>query len=198
MVRIKSVVKVVFICLITGGFILSSVVGRSQSVITKIGFSSVNEIGLVAGDAGEAFTAQTINGIKKGRSFAGVGVGFDFYELRSIPLFLDYRIDLTKRKNTPFAYASGGLNFLWLNFIQKEQIGSPSSSPGSFYDLGAGWKLSGKNNGGFIISAGYSLKQVKYRLPSYSVSPTPQMQSENFDRYNFLYRRVVIKIGLQL
>ncbi|MCW3107127.1 MAG: hypothetical protein JWQ09_1633, partial [Segetibacter sp.] len=158
----------------------------------------INQVGLLTGSRGEAVTVQTINGIKKDKSFAGAGVGFDFYGDRTIPLFLDYRRAFSSAKNTPFAYADAGVNFLWLNFIQKEQRQFPSSSPGLYYDLGVGWKLSGKNNRAFIVSAGYTLKQVKYKVLSYSIAPTLQMQSENYDRYNFLYRRLVIKIGFQL
>lgn len=165
----------------------------------KIKFSSVNQMGLLAGGRGEAFMIQTINGIKKGKWFAGAGTGLDFYNERTIPLFLDVRRDVTNRKNTPFAYADAGMNFLWLNFIQREQQQISTSSPGLFYDLGIGWKLSGKNNRGFIFSAGYSFKQVKEKVKfSWWTFPTPQLENENYEHHNYLFRRVVIKVGVQL
>lgn len=163
----------------------------------KIAFSSVNQVGMLSGSRGEAFMIQTINGIKKDKWFAGIGTGFDFYKERTIPLFFDIRRDLNSRKNTPFAYADVGINFLWLNSIQREQ-NQFSTSPGLFYDLGIGWKLSGKNNRGFIFSAGYSFKQVKEKVKDTWWWPTPALESENYQRYNYLYRRVVIKVGLQL
>ncbi|MEJ7679187.1 MAG: hypothetical protein WKG06_15300 [Segetibacter sp.] len=142
---------------------------------------------------------QTTNGISKEKWFAGTGTGLDFYGERTIPLFLDIRRDLTSKKNTPFAYADAGINFLWLNSNQREQKQFPTSSPGLFYDLGIGWKLSGKNNGGFLFSAGYSFKQVKEKVKyTWWPAPTPALESENFERHNYLYRRVVIKVGFIL
>lgn len=165
----------------------------------KIKFSSVNQAGLLVGSRGEAFMVQTINGIKKDKWFAGAGTGLDFYNERTIPLFIDLRRDVTNRKNTPFAYADAGINFLWLNFIQREQKQFPTSSPGLFYDLGIGWKLLGKNNRGFILSAGYSFKQVKEKVKSsWWTFPTPQLETENYEHHNYLFRRVVIKVGFQL
>ncbi len=143
--------------------------------------------------------AQTINGISKAKWFAGAGIGFDFYKERTIPLFIDIRRDITAKKNTPFAYADAGINYLWLNFIQREQKQFPISSPGLFYDLGIGWRLSSKNNSGCIFSVGYSFKQVKEKVKYTGwPAPTPELQSENYERYNYLYRRIVIKVGFAL
>jgi len=162
----------------------------------KIKFGSINQIGLLSGSKGEAFAVQTINGIKKDKWFAGAGAGLDFYNERTVPLFFDVRRDLSLNKNTPFAYADAGVNFLWLTSDQKQQKQFPKTSPGLCYDLGLGWKLSGKNNRGFLISAGYSFKQVKEKVPYWEPAPTPQ--SENYERYNYLYRRIIIKVGFVL
>ncbi len=177
-------------------FLIFSAAGQNQ----KIKFSSVNNAGLLSGSRGEAFMVQTINGIKKDKWFAGAGTGLDFYNERTVPLFFDIRRDFTNRKNTPFAYADAGLNFLWLNYIEREQKQFPKSSPGMYYDLGIGWKLSGKNSRGFLLSAGYSFKQVKEKIKYswWNPAPTPTLESENFERYNYLYRRVVVKMGFQL
>jgi hypothetical protein len=165
----------------------------------KIKFSSVNQFGLLSGSSGESWMLQTINGIKKDKWFAGAGAGLDFYNERTVPLFLDLRKELSNKINTPFIYADAGLNFPWLNSIQRQQKQFPKTSPGLFYDLGIGWKLSGKNNRGFLVSAGYSFKQVKEKVKSvWWPAPTPQLEFENYERYNYLYRRVVIKVGFML
>lgn len=179
------------------GFVLPFKV-FSQITNAKLLYSSINQVGLLTGNRGEAFSVQTINGIKKARSFAGLGVGLDFYGMRSFPLFFDFRRDLSLKKNTPFVYGDAGVNFPSPNYIEKEQARFPSFSPAWFYDFGLGIKLSGKNNRALIVSAGYSLKQIKYKALSYTIAPVPQMQTENYDRYNFLYRRLILKIGFQL
>ncbi len=164
----------------------------------KIKFASINQVVLLSGGKGEAFAVQTINGIKKGKWFAGPGVGLDFYNERTVPLFLDVRRDLSLCKNTLFAYADAGVNFSWLTSDQKQQKQFPKTSPGIFYDLGLGWKLSGKNNRGFLMSAGYSFKQVKEKVSYWEPAPFPQSDPQNYERYNYLYRRVIIKVGFML
>lgn len=172
---------------------------RATGQNKKIKFSSINQVGLLSGGMGEAFMLQTINGIKKDKWFAGAGTGLDFYRERTIPLFVAIRRDLINRINTPFVYADAGISFSWLNSFQKQQKQFPISSPGLFYDLGIGWKLSGKNNRGYVFSAGYSFKQVKEKVKySWWPAPTPRLESENYERHNYLYRRIVIKVGFQL
>ena len=185
------------IFLITPVLVLFIVKATGQN--KQIKFSSINQVGLLSGSSGEAFMLQTINGLKKDKWFAGAGTGLDFYRERTIPLFLAVRRDLINRINTPFVYADAGINFSWLNSFQKQQKQFPISSPGLIYDLGIGWKLSGKNNRGYVFSAGYSFKQVKEKVKySWWPATTPRLESENYERHNYLYRRIVIKVGFQL
>jgi hypothetical protein len=170
----------------------------AQTGKPRLKFSSVNEAGLIMGDKGEALALQTINGIRKDKWFAGLGVGFDFYGQRTIPLFFNYRRDFFTNRNTPFIYASGGLDFAWINTTQKTQLGIVRSSPGYYYDAGAGWKMAGKNGRGFLLSLGYTLKQVKYKTPYYTIFAPPQPGEELYNHYNYLFRRLVVKIGFQL
>ena len=177
-------------------FLACSALGQNK----KLAFSTINQGGVISGSKGDSWTIETINGIKKANWFTGVGAGLDFYDKRTVPLFLDVRRDVSNKKNTPFVYADAGINFLWLNTTQKEQSQFPKSSPGLFYDFGLGWKLSCKDNRSFILSAGYSLKQVKENIkyPWVPIAPTQQLQGDNDERYNYLYRRIVIKIGFML
>src|SRR5438045_2506679 len=116
--------------LIVSILVLFAVNSNSQ----KVKFSSINQLGLLNGSKGESWTVQTINGFKKDKWFGGVGAGLDLYNERTIPVFFDVRRDITSKKNAPFVYADGGVNFLWLNFVEKEAKQFPSSSPGLFYD----------------------------------------------------------------
>ncbi len=164
----------------------------------KIKFSSINLAGLVLGANKESAMVQTINGIKKDKWFAGVGAGIDFYVERGVPLFIDIRRDLTDKNNTAFVYADGGMYFPWLKFVQKEQKLNSSISPGAYYDLGIGWKLTSKSKRSFLMSAGYSLKQDKGKVMVQSWNPTIRSMESNREYYNYKYRRVVLKVGIQL
>ncbi len=169
-----------------------------KTVAQKIKFSSVNQVGVVSGSSGESWLMQTINGIKKDKWSTGIGVGIDFYVERGIPLFLDIRRDLLNKKNTPFIYADGGTYFQWLNFIQKERRMAIKRYPGLYYDLGGGWKLTGKNNRSFIVSAGYTLKQAKEKSTSNIWMPMPVNTPRDPDFYKYKYQRIVLKLGFQL
>ncbi len=164
----------------------------------KIKFSSVNQAGVLTGSSRESWLIQTINGIKKDRWSTGIGVGIDFYVERGVPLFLDIRRDLLNKKNTPFIYADGGTYFQWLNFIQKERRMAIERYPGIYYDLGAGWKLTGKNNRSFIVSAGYTLKQAKEKSTSNLWMPIPVTTPREREYYKYKYQRIVLKVGFQL
>ncbi|MEJ7676242.1 MAG: hypothetical protein WKF59_26950 [Chitinophagaceae bacterium] len=70
--------------------------------------------------------------------------------------------------------------------------------PGLYYDIGGGWKLTGKHNRSFIVSAGYSLKQAKERLNQTVFNPALRISEPSMQYMNYKYRRVAVKIGFQL
>lgn len=174
--------------------------GECQKSIKKIKFGSINQAGFLTGGGGEAGVVQSINGLIKDKWFGGIGLGLDFYRQRTVPLFLDIRKDFSNRKNTPFAYADGGINFRWLNDDQTQRFNvlSYKTPPGFCYDFGIGCKLQSKNNKGFIFSAGYSFKQMTETIKLRWGAPTPELQQQDTERYNYLYKRVVVKFGVML
>ena len=190
----KAIVILQVLLLIVSGAISQHTKQGKQ----KISFSTVNQAGLISGSSGESAIIQTINGIKKDKWSTGIGVGLDYYTERGIPLFLDVRRDLTGKKNTPFIYGDGGAYFQWLNQGQKGQRNIIDNYPGLYYDFGAGWKLSGKNERSFIVSAGYTSKQVREKVMSTRWMPMPVNTPRDPEYYKYNYRRIVIKVGFQL
>lgn len=179
-------------------FILSITSGQDSLSEKKVKLSSISQFGLLVGESGESATIQLINGIKKDKWFAGFGAGIDFYVERGVPLFIDIRRDLTNGKNALFLYADGGIYFPWLNFIQKEQRPNSTMAPGAYYDVGLGWKLRGKNKRGFLLSAGYTAKQDKGKTTFPTWNPTITGFENTAGYYNYKYRRLVLKVGIQL
>ncbi len=163
-------------------------------------FHSINQGGLLTGDGNNNFLLQTINGIGIGKYFAGIGVGIDYYASRSVPLFIAVRKDIVFGRNTLFAYMDGGLNMPWVNSSQKNsRIWPTNYKAGGYYDAGLGWRINGKKGNGFLLSAGYSYKQVKETVsikPFWPFEPGPN--TERIEKYNSQFRRIVVKIGLQL
>lgn len=172
---------------------------KSEPAEKKIKFTSVNQLGLLTGSSGSEATFQSINGVRKGKWFAGVGAAIDHYYFRSVPLFLDVQRGMLSKKNTPFVYVDAGINFPWLTTSQKNMKGPTTYDEGGYYEGGIGWKLKGKNDRAFIFSAGYSFKQVKEVVTAgwWWGGPRP-MEEPPTERYDNRLNRVVIKIGCQL
>lgn len=163
---------------------------------TKLSFSSINQAGLLTGQYGEALTVQSVNGVCKGKWFAGIGTGIDYYAQRSIPLFARVQRSFSIKPNRPFVYADAGINFRWLN-QENMYKADYDYNPGLYYAIGIGCQLKAFTNAGFLISAGYSYKQLSENVPAYWIGIWPP-QDQNTVRYNYQFRRIEIKLGLQL
>jgi hypothetical protein len=174
--------------------------GQKSFDRSSMKFSSVNQAGLLNGDNGESFSLQTINGITVNKWFAGLGIGIDYYLQRTIPLFADVRRDITSGKNSLFVYGDGGISLPYLTSQQKIIAGWPTTyNHGPCYGVGAGWKLKGKSERSWLLSAGYAYKQLKETVtktirggPGIFAAPGA---SEYYDNR---YRRIVINVGFQL
>ncbi len=160
-------------------------------------FSSINQVGLLTGAAGEGATVQSINGVRIGQWFTGIGAGIHYYGMRSIPLFADVRKSFGNKPNSPFVYADFGLNIPWETPAQLQGKGyEPSKKKGGFYDAGIGYSLAGKKDRAVLISAGYSYKKMINQSPMYSIGiwPGPPI----YETFTNHFRTIVIKLGIQL
>src|SRR3954467_15161330 len=118
------------------------VCGQQKTEPGRCQFHSVNSVGLLEGETGSAFQIQSINGMKHGSWFTGIGVGLDFYRYRTIPLFIDFRKEFGHRANKFFAYADAGVNFAWLTDKEKQIYQMDDHFSAGFYtDLGLGYKI---------------------------------------------------------
>lgn len=161
------------------------ILANSQTVskqASSIKFQSNLQSGILIGESytSPAFTISAINGIQCGSWFTGIGIGIDYYALRSVPLFFDVKKNLSKKANTSFLFADVGYNFYRPNYHQAYTTG------GLYYEAGVGYKFSLKNKMGLGFSAGYSVKTIKgYGPIDYFETPT----------YEYKFRRVSIKLN---
>lgn len=182
--------------LLTAIFLCSLSSLDAQLNSKKITFSSITRVALAVGESNNAFTVQTINGIHKDKWFAGLGAGIDFYGRRSIPLFISVQREFLPSAKRLFVYADGGINYRWLQSNDYYKYNS-GSTPGLYYEGGIGWKIYGKNNTAFMFSAGFSVKQVKETIFNYWYNFGPTF-ADNNEQYNYHYRRIMIRLGVQL
>ncbi len=164
----------------------------------KLVFSSINNVGLIVGESKNAFAVQSKIGFQKDRWFAGIGSGFDFYEKRTIPLFITLHRDFFYGPKKLFVYTDAGINFRWLqstDFFYK----SSTSKPGLYYELGLGYKVKFKNNSAIHFSAGYNHKQVKEMYnPYWYVEPIQPVDPLLLEKYKSNFRRIIIRLGLTI
>ena len=163
----------------------------------KLKFKTINQVGLLAGASANSLQLHSVNGVSYKTFSAGIGLGFDNYYFRTIPVFLDVRKYIFKEKHTPFVYAGLGLNFP----EKKENIKSQwqqSKYKGGFYcDLGIGYQVPLKGKLALNMSFGYSRKNIG-ETRAYRIFISPPYNEENLrkDYYDYTFRRVTVKLGL--
>ena len=145
---------------------------HGQSKTDKPALHFINSIGMTDGSKGVGFLLQSVPGFSWRRSFAGIGIGIDDYNLRSVPLFLDLRQEFGRKSRHMFLYADGGYNFDWLtekDGREQQQFYSSNNFYGGIYcDAGIGYSIHLKSKDVFLISAGYTYKQLHDKV-SYTV-----------------------------
>jgi hypothetical protein len=179
----------------------------AQQKITPVQwqFHSINNVGLLEGQAGSAFQLQTINGVQHKSWFGGIGLGLDYYRFRTIPLFIDVRKEFGKGENKFFVYADAGVNFYWRRDNDVKQFPLDDSFKNGFYaEPGAGykWKLSRKLS--FLFSAGYSYKKMiekgsyLYDFPDLAYpGPANYSFAPSAEKINYNCNRLVLKAGIR-
>lgn len=160
-----------------------------------IRFRSFNAMGLVAGATDEEFLLQSVNGFRKDRLFAGIGVGIDYYHQRSVPVFLELRRFFSRQPSTAFLYAGGGWNRVWKEDRGDEGIFTPGYRNGLYFDLGVGYTFSVGGREAFVVSAGYSGKSYSSRTqtPQYCPGGSCPPRTEESD---YKLTRIVLKAGI--
>ena len=156
-------------------------------------FHSINQVGLLNGEKGTAFHLQTINGVQYKRIFAGIGVGLDYYQYRSFPVFVDTRYYFGKNNRGLFAFADGGLNYVWDK--TPADYYKQTFNPKFYGGFGIGYAAGLKNGMAFLVNAGYSYKAVKMKQEFISYCPFNGPCDIGTENYNFQYNRLLFQVG---
>ena len=157
-------------------------------------FRSINQIGLLEGQAGSAFQLQTVNGMQYKSWFAGIGVGIDYYQFRGIPLFLDLRKSFGSVNRSFFIYADAGTHFAWATTNQHLLYQSDFSN-GLYTDFGIGYQIRLGNNTAVLLSAGYSYKQGSEKT-QHNICPFAGPCYDDPQRYDYDLNRLLLKAGI--
>lgn len=166
----------------------------------NIGFASNNSVGFVTGESNAELLVQTVNGIEWKGWFLGAGVGLDYYNVRSVPVFGELRKKLLNKSKSPYVYASAGHHYLWL---EEESMWEKDHKGGFYYDMGVGYEIGlSKSRRPFpsslFFSAGYSGKKYSKKQDAYpwmSVWPRP---FDSFKTFEYKDSRISVKMGLTI
>jgi hypothetical protein len=163
-------------------------------------FHSINNVGLLEGQAGPAFQLQTVNDAQYKSWFAGVGVGLDYYRFRTIPLFIDLRKEFGKSGNKLFVFADAGINFYWERDKDIKQFPVDDKFRNGFYtEVGAGYKIKLSRKLSMLISSSYSYKKITEDGNYYYFDPPFGWPNTNWptQKINYNLSRLVLKAGIQ-
>lgn len=160
------------------------------------GFSSINQLGIVSGESDNQLTVQSINGFRYKTWFAGIGLGWDTYGAKTAPLFLDLRKSLLRRASTPFLYADGGIQLAGEKTRGKGTGLATKLETGAYFDFGMGYSIGLKNKNALLLSAGYSIKNIKwssYQEVACVTTPCYPFVSS----YKYRLNRLAFRLGYQ-
>ena len=160
----------------------------------KWSFHSYTAAGILTGENGPAFECQTVNGMGNRSWFAGLGLGIDYYQFRSVPVFIDLKKTYYWKSFGLYGYADGGIQFPWI-LPEQHNFYQSSFSNGFYGDVGLGLLIPCGKYSHLFASFGYSLKEAKeqnnslYFCPMGSCSPNHEMIFYELNRFS-------IKMGI--
>lgn len=152
----------------------------------KVKFSSINQFGVLGNQSATTATAQTVNGVCYKGWFAGAGVGLDFHQYFTVPVFLDVRKEFGQQNYKPFVYLDGGVDI-----YSDEKDGLYDYKNGGYFDGGLGYAFYFHKRQAVLLSVGYCYKGFK-KENSYKVT-----DREFVDTYRYNYNRLSFKVGLR-
>lgn len=190
---IKRILVIVFIL----SYSVLQAEAQSTPVTKKIKFKTILHAGLLNGSKGSSLMLQGITGFSKNNTFAGLGVGLDYYRFRSIPLFIDLRHEFGKGNRHFLLYGDLGYHVDWLTEKNENEPFFNSLSNyngGIYYDAGIGYQVRFKSANAFLLSAGYSYKKMENKLIR-NICPIGRACFEEKQTYAYAMPRLVIKMG---
>ena len=172
----------------------------SQSVgknINKIQFEMSVIGGPLDGERGTSAQIEVIPGIKFKGYYIGIGTGLDYYFIRTIPLFLQFKKAFVPNRNSVFVYADAGVDYPWLSNSNKLMQGQMNLDNGHRFACGIGYQISAFKKTFLQLSVGYSYKQLKQNVQGWMTIYDPRVDWFDFTQhYNYKLNRLAFNIGL--
>ena len=154
----------------------------------KIKFTSINQVGTLSGESSTEFQMQTINGFSYKTISIGAGVGVDYYNELTIPVFIDLRKKFFN-KSGPFVFGDTGYSVPIKNSLDEFEM---DRKGGMYYVLGLGYEFPIDKKVSAVFDLGYSYKRF-----SKIMDDEPWRSSiHQFATYDYSLNRISVKAGL--
>jgi len=182
------------ILLIVLGLPWAALSQQNKKTTKKVSLQTIGSLGIVGGQSGVKPVFQIVSGIRQSKYFGGIGLGYDNYLYKSLPLFADMRIDFSK-KQIVFAYGDLGYNIPVGNKSGDDFFKTTNLYYGGIYlDAGLGFRHRLNNKNSFLFSLGYTRKDINnkegYTYPCFN-PPCPE--SISYSKYSM--GRVVTRLS---
>lgn len=156
-------------------------------------FRTINQVGLTVGQGNPDLVLQSVNGFQKQKWFGGIGIGYDGYGYKTIPVFADLRREFGHAGEV-FIYGNLGYHFPLKN-KPRDFLGLYQSYRfigGIYTDAGIGFQKALSPKSKVIVSLGHSFKEMHARL----ISNLCEECYPDLKNYRLRYGRLVLKAGL--
>lgn len=163
----------------------------------KYQFETGIVVGPVDGEKGTSVLMQSISGIKYKSYFIGLGVGLDYYFIRTIPVFVEFRKTLIAKHNSVFLFGDAGYAYPWASSNNKLMMGQMNLSCGHMLSGGVGYQISAFKSSFLQFRASYSYKQIKQTINGWPTINDPRVDWLDYSQhYNYKMNRLAIGMGL--
>ena len=156
--------------------------------VTNIGLMPGTSYGYYTTSSSVGFTIETINGYRWNPWFlTGAGLGLDIIQVPMVQLFGDARYEILKKRATPFVYLDAGYG-IPIAQANEDAYYNISYKGGFAWGTGVGMRFNFRNEGAFLISAGYK-SEKRTETTSYQYDDSEIVSELSF-------KRLAIKVGL--
>ena len=151
------------------------------------------------GQSDPSLMAETVNGVRMGNWFAGIGTGYSSYRYRTIPVFADARY-LFGKKQQFFVTGDIGYNLnVHATYEEDMFFAGVKYKCGIYCNAGFGYVLQPMKKHSFYFQLGYGKKQVSKVANEFVWIDFPpyNRSSESYTTYKYDLKTVDIKIGFK-
>ena len=167
---------------------------KKNSIGWKGRFHSFNTVQVLNGSTTTSLGINTVNGFQFDKLFCGVGTGFDYYYHVSVPLFIEARYNLVKRKGILQVFGNGGLQFPFSSQNKNLEYKTGDYKTGRGYAAGLDYLIPAGNEA-FIIGAAFSNKQVIQMVDNNMWNPVLNVVQNFPSKEKYSLNRIAIRIG---